>query len=69
MEYLKASGIAAEQIVMRFHGERYPLAPNTSEANRAKNRRVTILLERVPQADVPEAPETAPAPAAPAATS
>ncbi|MBA4289788.1 MAG: hypothetical protein C0439_12535 [Pseudomonas sp.] len=69
MEYLKASGIAAEQIVMRFHGERYPLAPNTSEANRAKNRRVTILLERVPQADVPAAPESAPAPAAPAATS
>jgi outer membrane protein OmpA-like peptidoglycan-associated protein len=69
MEYLKASGIAAEQIVMRFHGERYPLAPNTSEPNRAKNRRVTILLERVPQADVPEAPESAPAPAAPAATS
>lgn len=69
MEYLKASGIAAEQIVMRFHGERYPLAPNTSEPNRAKNRRVTILLERVPQTDVPEAPETAPAPAAPAATS
>lgn len=69
MEYLKASGIVAEQIVMRFHGERYPLAPNNSEANRAKNRRVTILLERVPQADVPVAPESAPAPAAPAATS
>lgn len=69
MEYLKASGIAAEQIVMRFHGERYPLAPNTSEANRAKNRRVTILLERVPQTEVPVAPESAPAPAAPAATS
>ena len=69
MEYLKASGIAAEQIVMRFHGERYPLAPNTSEANRAKNRRVTILLERVPQAEVPVAPESAPAPPAPAATS
>lgn len=69
MEYLKASGIAAEQIVMRFHGERYPLAPNTSEANRAKNRRVTILLERVPQAEVPVTPESAPAPAAPSASS
>ena len=69
MEYLKASGIAAEQIVMRFHGERYPLAPNTSEANRAKNRRVTILLERVPQAEAPVTPESAPAPAAPAASS
>ncbi|WAC43715.1 OmpA family protein [Pseudomonas sp. SL4(2022)] len=69
MEYLKANGIPAEQITMRFHGERYPLAPNTNEANRAKNRRVTILLDRVPEAAVP--PEATPAPTAaePAATS
>jgi len=69
MEYLKANGIPAEQITMRFHGERYPVVPNTSEANRAKNRRVTILLDRVPEAAVP--PEAAPAPTAaePAATS
>ncbi len=39
MEYLKANGIPAEQITMRFHGERYPMAPNNNEANRAKNRR------------------------------
>ncbi|MFP6849541.1 MAG: OmpA family protein [Pseudomonas sp.] len=67
MEYLKANGIPAEQITMRFHGERYPLVPNTSEANRAKNRRVSILLERVPEAAVP--PAAAPASTAPTAAS
>jgi sodium-type flagellar protein MotY len=65
MEYLKASGVPAEQITLRFHGERYPLVPNTSEANRAKNRRVSIRLDRVPEAPAEEvAPDaTAPAPA------
>ncbi|BBP79081.1 OmpA family protein [Pseudomonas gingeri NCPPB 3146 = LMG 5327] len=48
MEFFKANGIPESQIVMRFHGERYPLAPNTNPANRAKNRRVNIHLERVP---------------------
>lgn len=67
MEFFKANGIPAEQITVRFHGERYPVAPNNSEANRAKNRRVSILLERVPEAAVP--PPAAPAPASPAATS
>lgn len=65
-EYLKAKGIAEEQITLRFHGERYPLVPNNSASNRAKNRRVTITLSREPAA------EEAPAPAAngePAATS
>lgn len=57
MEYLQANGVAAEQITLRFHGERYPLAPNTSEANRAKNRRVTVALARVAEAaETPEAP-------------
>jgi len=61
MEYLKANGVPAEQITLRFHGERYPLVPNSSEANRAKNRRVSIRLERAP--DAPAA-TSAPAPAA-----
>lgn len=56
MEYLKANGVSAEQITLRFHGERYPLAPNNSQANRAKNRRVTMGLARVAEAD--ETPET-----------
>lgn len=56
MEYLQANGVSAEQITLRFHGERYPLAPNNSQANRAKNRRVTMGLARVAEAD--ETPET-----------
>ncbi|WP_223123391.1 OmpA family protein [Aquipseudomonas alcaligenes] len=72
-EYLKAKGIPAEQILVRFHGERYPLVPNNSEPNRAKNRRVTMTLSREPVIEPPpEAapatpPASEPAPAAPAA--
>ena len=70
MEYLKANGVPAENITLRFHGERYPLVPNNSEANRAKNRRVNVQLERAPEAPT-AAPAEAPAadPAAPATTS
>ncbi|MGE4405799.1 flagellar protein MotY [Pseudomonas sp.] len=45
-DYLLANGVPQEQITLRFHGERYPLVANSSEANRAKNRRVTLRLER-----------------------
>lgn len=66
MDYLKAQGIPEEQVTLRFHGERYPLVPNTNNANRARNRRVNLHLERV-------APDNKPAPVAskgsPAATS
>jgi sodium-type flagellar protein MotY len=47
-EYLTANGVPKEQIAVRFHGERYPLVPNSSESNRAKNRRVTLRLDRAP---------------------
>jgi outer membrane protein OmpA-like peptidoglycan-associated protein len=57
MDYLKAQGIPEEQITLRFHGERYPLVPNTNNANRARNRRVNIHLERI-------APEERPSPVA-----
>lgn len=60
-EYLVAGGIPVEQITLRFHGERYPLVPNNSEANRAKNRRATLRLDRVPAPEVPQ--QAAPAPA------
>ena len=49
MNFFKESGIQESQITMRFHGEQYPLAPNTNAANRAKNRRVSVRLERVPE--------------------
>lgn len=48
MDYLVAQGIPAEQITLRFHGERYPLVANNSAPNRATNRRVTLRLEREP---------------------
>jgi outer membrane protein OmpA-like peptidoglycan-associated protein len=66
-EYLVAHGVAETQIVMRFHGERYPLVPNTTAANRAKNRRVTMTLSReADAADKPtDAPAAAPSTAAP----
>ncbi|QRY81855.1 OmpA family protein [Pseudomonas sp. PDNC002] len=72
MEYLKANGVAESQITVRFYGERYPLVKNTSAANRAQNRRVTVNLSR--EAVIEEAPAepvapVAPTPPAPAAAS
>lgn len=74
-EYLQAKGVPEAHIVMRFHGEQFPLVANNSPGNRARNRRVNIELERVtgeqkaaPAAfSVPTVPAQAPAsPAAPA---
>lgn len=44
--YLVAHGVDASLITTRYHGERYPVVNNSTTANRAKNRRVTIRLER-----------------------
>ncbi|AOE86911.1 flagellar protein MotY [Pseudomonas sp. TCU-HL1] len=62
-DYLKANGFPEAQMVMRFHGERYPLAPNNSSANRAKNRRATVQLSRVELPAYTPATATASAPA------
>ncbi|KAA0979196.1 OmpA family protein [Pseudomonas sp. ANT_J28] len=64
MEFFKANGIQESQITVRFHGERYPLAPNTNSANRAKNRRVNVHLARVAPAEKPAPQATASASAA-----
>ncbi|MNS50126.1 Peptidoglycan-binding protein ArfA [compost metagenome] len=65
-DYLKAHGVPEEQITVRFHGERYPLAKNTNAANRARNRRVNIELDRVAVLEKPvEKPVEQAAPAAP----
>jgi len=45
--YLIKKGVPKEAITSRWHGERYPIASNETPAGRAKNRRVTIRLERV----------------------
>jgi outer membrane protein OmpA-like peptidoglycan-associated protein len=44
--YLVRAGIDKKRIVTRYHGERYPVKPNTTATGRAKNRRVTVRLER-----------------------
>lgn len=44
--YLVALGLDESMITTRYHGERYPVVANNSKANRARNRRVTIRLER-----------------------
>ncbi|MGE1154933.1 flagellar protein MotY [Pseudomonas kitaguniensis] len=60
MDYFKANGIPESQITLRFHGESYPLAPNTNAANRARNRRVNVQLERVAAPEKPTPQATAP---------
>ena len=62
MDYLRAQGVPEEQITVRFHGEQYPLVPNTNNANRARNRRVNIHLDRVADLKPAVPPPAAPAP-------
>ncbi|WDY59114.1 flagellar protein MotY [Pseudomonas sp. PSKL.D1] len=65
-DYLKAHGVPEEQIVVRFHGERYPLVKNNSAANRARNRRVNIELDRVTPVEKPAVQPVVQPPVAPA---
>lgn len=45
-DYLIAKGVPAAKVTVRWHGERYPVATNRSVSGRAKNRRVTIRLDK-----------------------
>ncbi|WP_285259542.1 flagellar protein MotY [Halopseudomonas bauzanensis] len=44
--YLVSHGVDEGLFVNRFHGERYPVVANSSAEGRAKNRRVTLRLEK-----------------------
>ncbi|MFB6454484.1 OmpA family protein [Chitinophaga sp. Hz27] len=44
-QYLISKGVAAGRIETKSEGDTNPLVPNTSEENRRKNRRVTIVLQ------------------------
>jgi len=46
-QFLKDRGVAENKIVIRWHGERYPVASNQTPEGRAENRRVTIRLEKI----------------------
>lgn len=43
-DYLTARGVSPARIATQGHGEREPIADNTSDAGRAQNRRVEIYL-------------------------
>jgi len=51
-QYLVLRGVPEDWIVLRWHGERYPVASNGSVAGRAKNRRVSVRMERLEEVDV-----------------
>ena len=50
--YLQRRGIPESWITLRWHGERYPVTSNGTAAGKAKNRRVTVRMERVEPIDV-----------------
>ena len=52
-ENLLRLGVNPEQVVLRYHGERYPVKPNSSSAGKQANRRVTVRLQMQPEADLP----------------
>ncbi len=62
-QYLIHRGVPEEWITLRWHGERYPVASNDTAAGRAKNRRVTVRLERADEMQKLELAAEKPAPA------
>ncbi len=46
LRYLIAQGIEPDRLTATGYGALNPLVPNTSEANRARNRRVEFVLQR-----------------------
>lgn len=42
--YLLKIGVPESKLQVRYHGERFPVAKNKSDANRQKNRRTTLRL-------------------------
>lgn len=46
LKYLIKEGISPSRLTATGYGELLPLAPNTSEKNRARNRRVEFVLEK-----------------------
>lgn len=44
--YFKKAGVNDKLLVSRYHADKYPALKNETDENRARNRRVTIRLER-----------------------
>ena len=45
-DFFLEQGVNADLILLRFHGERFPIASNENSQGREQNRRVTIRLQR-----------------------
>ncbi|MFP8966334.1 flagellar protein MotY [Pokkaliibacter sp. CJK22405] len=56
-DYLVKKGIPESMVITRFHGERYPVVDNKTADHRARNRRVTIRLDREANSSNGEFPE------------
>lgn len=46
VDYLTAKGVSQARIQSAGYGDTHPVAPNNSEANRAKNRRIEFKVEK-----------------------
>ncbi|HBF07604.1 MAG TPA: OmpA family protein [Gammaproteobacteria bacterium] len=44
--YLKKIGIPESKLLIRYHGEQYPIAKNKTPSERRKNRRTTLRLDK-----------------------
>ncbi len=51
-EWLRDRGVPDDWMVVRWHGERYPVASNATRQGRAQNRRVTVRIERIEEVEV-----------------
>ena len=43
--WLVERGVDKERLMIRWHGEKYPVVPNIDDSSRDRNRRVTLRLE------------------------
>jgi outer membrane protein OmpA-like peptidoglycan-associated protein len=55
-DYLTARGVSAQRIAIDGRGSQQPIADNTSDAGRARNRRVEIFVAEAAQAAAAPAP-------------
>jgi outer membrane protein OmpA-like peptidoglycan-associated protein len=46
VDYLTSKGVGTSRIQSAGYGETRPVAPNNSEANRAKNRRIEFKVKK-----------------------
>ena len=45
-EWLVKAGVGGERLTAKGYGQDRPLAPNVTEANKAKNRRVQFIINK-----------------------